>query len=503
MSSSSVRPLRPSGLRRVAAIAVPALGLLLAGCSVGPDFARPALDADAGYVQGGNPKSTASASTMGGTAQAFVSGQDVPGRWWEMYGSKKLSRLVETAMAASPDVAAAQATLRQAQENTLAAGGALLPAVDGSTNASRQQTQSNSSGKSIYNLFSAGVSVTYALDVFGGTRRSIESLEAQAEFQRYQLEATYLALTANVVTAAVQEASLREQISATNEILRSQQDALNLLEEQVRLGAGARADVLSQQSTLAQTRATLPPLEKALAQQRNQLAVLIGRFPNAEIGASFRLSDLKLPRRLPLSVPSQLVAQRPDVRAAEATLHAASAEVGVAIANQLPQFSITADLGASSQKLNKLLTDSGGVWSIGAGLTQPIFDGGTLFHRRKAAEAAYEAAAAQYRSTVLSAFQEVADAIRALQSDADALRASLAAHDAAAASLELTREQFQAGAVAYLNLLTAQQTYQSARLNLVSAQAARFADTAALFQALGGGWWNRVPPPEQTVAAAR
>ncbi len=477
-----------SAFRRPLALAA-LTAMLLAGCAVGPDFTTPSLDAGAGYVKGGTPKGTTSAAIAGGEAQTFLAGADVPGRWWTMFGSAKLNALVDAAMTDNPDVAAATASLTEAQENVLAAGGSLLPSVGASADVSRQQTQS-SGFKNISNLFNASVSVSYAFDVFGGTRRSIEALAAQADVQRYQLEATYLALTANVVTTAVQEASLREQIAATNEILKSQQDALELLQQQVELGAGARADVLSQQSALAQTRATLPPLEKSLAMQRNQLAVLTGRFPNNTPAATFRLSDLKLPRKLPVSLPSELVAQRPDVRAAEAQLHAASAAVGVAIANQLPQFTISAAGGGSSFRLEDFF-NNGGVWSIAGGVTAPIFDGGSLFHRRKAAEAAYLAAAAQYRSVVLGAFQDVADAIRALQSDADALRAALAANDAAASSLQLTREQFQAGAVAYLSLLTAQQTYQETRLSLASAQAQRYADTVALYQALGGGWWNR------------
>jgi NodT family efflux transporter outer membrane factor (OMF) lipoprotein len=249
--------------------------------------------------------------------------------------------------------------------------------------------------------------------------------------------------------------------------------------------------VLAQEATLTQTRATLPPLQKQLAQQRNQLMRLVGRSPDQDRGESFELAKLKLPQDLPLSLPSQLVEQRPDVRAAEAQLRSASADIGVAVANQMPQFTITGALGFASSGLSSLIVPGSGIWSIGLGIAQTILDGARLDHQRKAAIAAYERAAAQYKGTVLSAFQDVANALRALQADADALRAQVEAEQTAAASLRLSEQQYQLGGVSYLILLNAQQTYQTAVINRLKAQAARYADTAALFQALGGGWWNR------------
>jgi NodT family efflux transporter outer membrane factor (OMF) lipoprotein len=284
---------------------------------------------------------------------------------------------------------------------------------------------------------------------------------------------------------------LRGQITATEQIIKAEGDQLNVVRQQFDLGGASRADVLQQQATLAQSRATLPPLQKQLAQQRDQLIALLGGFPNEALAAQFNLDNLTLPQELPISLPSQLIEQRPDVRAAEAQFHTASANLGVAIANQLPQFSITAGLGSAEAGFTDLFTPASGIWSIAGGITQTLFDAGTLMHKKRAAADTLEQAAAQYRSTVIKAFQNVADALRALQSDADALREQQAAERAAADSLTLARAQYQAGGINYLTLLNADRTWQQARISLVQAEAARFADTAALFQALGGGWWHR------------
>jgi NodT family efflux transporter outer membrane factor (OMF) lipoprotein len=366
-----------------------------------------------------------------------------------------------------------------------------------SANGSGQQqlaslaSQGQAGGAIMYGVTAASLNISYSPDVFGGVRRQVESKEATAEFQRFQLEATYLTLTSNVVVAAINLASLQAQIDATKGIIAILNNSLTVVRRQLDLGGASRADVLAQEATLRQTQATLPPLEKQLAQQRNQLMRLVGRSPDQDRGESFDLARLKLPQELPLSLPSTLVEQRPDVRAAEAQLHAASANIGVAVANQMPQFTITGLLGLTSGGISSLLVPGSGVWSIGLGIAQTVFDGAALDHQRKAAIAAYEQAAAQYRGTVLSAFQDVANALRALQTDADTLRAQVAAEQTAAASLRLSEEQYQLGAVNYLILLNAQQTYQTAVINRLRAQAARYTDTAALFQALGGGWWNR------------
>jgi NodT family efflux transporter outer membrane factor (OMF) lipoprotein len=342
------------------------------------------------------------------------------------------------------------------------------------------------------------VNVSYAPDVFGGQRRQIEATAALADYQRFELEATYLTLTANVVTAAVQEASLRGQIAATNDIIKAETDQLDVVQHQFEVGAAARTDVLTQQSEVATSQATLPPLQKQLEQQQHVLLALIGRFPSEARRDHLTLASFRLPTRLPVSLPSQLVEQRPDVRAAEAQLHQASAQVGVAIANRLPQFNLTGDYGSAALSTATLFTPTTIVWSAAASGTQPIFHGFQLLHLQRAAEAGYDQADAQYRNTVLAAFQNVADALRALQLDAATLKAQEGAVRAASATLDLSRSQYKLGAITYVILLNAQRSYQQAVLALVQAQAARYADTAALFQALGGGWWNRadvVPDP--------
>lgn len=483
--------------RVVARAAASAAAVLLAGCAVGPNFHRPAAPDVNGYTREPLPAQTASAAALGGAVQRFATGQDIPGQWWTLFHSSQLNALVEDALEANPGLQAAQAALRRARENVYAQGGSLFPAVNATVSATRQKaSRAPTLPSSIYSLYNASVSVSYTLDLFGGTRRQIEALAAQADYQRFQVEAAYLALTSNVVTAAVQEASLRAQIAATEELIKAETEQLGLVRRQFELGAASMAAVLAQEATLAQTQATLPPLQKQLAQVRNQLTALAGRFPSQEISSTFDLSSLQLPQDLPVSLPSRLVEQRPDVRAAEAQLHEASAQIGVATANMLPQLTLSANLGSAALQAGKLFSSGTGIWSVSASLLQPLFHGGELLHRRRAAIAAYEQAAAQYRSTVLAAFQNVADALRALQSDADTLKAQVAAERSAAASLEIARRQFRVGAVSYLSLLDAQRTYQQARITLVQAQAGRYADTAALFQALGGGWWNRLDVAE-------
>ncbi|HEX7968286.1 MAG TPA: efflux transporter outer membrane subunit [Stellaceae bacterium] len=471
--------------------------VLLCACAVGPDFHRPAAPDVSGYAPEPLPAQTVSADVAGGEAQRFVRDLDIPGQWWTLFRSEPLNALIEQALKANPDLQAAQAALRVALENFYAQQGAFYPSVEANFSPSRQKNPTAvlaptlSSGIPIFNLYTAQVSVSYVPDVFGGTRRQVEALGAQAESQRFQLEATYLTLTSNVVAAAVQEASLRGQIAATQEIIDIESQLLALLRRQYALGQIAMADVLAQEAALAQTQQTLPPLQKQLAQQRDLLTALAGRLPSEEVGERFELSTLQLPQDLPVTLPSRLAEQRPDMRAAEANLHSASAQIGVAIANRLPNITLTASDGTTAAQLDRLFTPGTGFWSLAASLTQPIFEGGTLLHRQRAAEAAYDQAAAQYRSTVVTAFRNVADALRALQSDADALQAAVRAERAAADSLDIARRRVALGQTSYLSLLSAQQTYQTARINLVQAQASRYADTAALFQALGGGWWNR------------
>jgi NodT family efflux transporter outer membrane factor (OMF) lipoprotein len=483
---------RLSAALRLAAALVPVVG-----CAVGPDFRAPAAPEAAGYTPEPLVPRTASADVAGGEAQRFVAGMDIPGQWWTLFHSPSLNALVEQALKANPNVEAGKAALLQAMESIYAQEGFYYPTVQANFSPSRQKnavgtiSPTLSSGAPIFNLFTAQVAVSYTLDVFGTNRRQVESLQAQAESQRFQLEATYLTLTSNVVAAAVQEASLRAQITATQAVIKIEAEQLDILRRQFALGAVSMAEVAAQQTTLSQAQATLPPLQKQLALQRDLLTALVGRFPSDEPAEQFDLATMQLPLELPVSLPSKLIEQRPDVRSAVANMHAASAEVGVAIAAELPQFTISALLGTTATAFSKLFTSGTGFWTIAGSATQTMFDGGTLLHKRRAAEAVLDQAAAQYRATVITAFQNVADSLRALQFDADSLAAQVAAERAAAESLEIQRQQLRLGAISYLSLLTAEQAYQQTVINRVQAQANRFADTAALFQALGGGWWNR------------
>jgi NodT family efflux transporter outer membrane factor (OMF) lipoprotein len=470
------------------------LCIALAGCTVGPDFARPDVPANADYSREKLTSTAKADIDTGGAAQRLIAGMDIPGQWWTLFRSPALNALVEEALRANPDVTAAQAALRQANELVYADQASLFPSVSGNVQKAREKVSGVTSGlpeSPILTVSSASLSVSYAPDVFGGTRRQIESTSAQAEYERFQLEATYLTLTSNVVNTAVSLASIRDQVAATEEIIRIQSGQLDLLQAQRRLGAIGDTDVLTQQTALAQTRASLPPLQKQLAQTRNQLMAYLGRFPNQDRDERFNLASLHLPEELPLSLPSAIVSQRPDVRSAQAQLHQASANIGVAVANQLPQFSITGSVGSTVASGTKLFSAGSGVWSLAGSITQPIFDAGALEHRKRAAVAAYDESAARYRGTVIGAFQDVANALRALEADADALNQQVVAERSAQANLDLVQAQFKLGAVAYINLLTAQQTYQNTVLARVKAQASRYSDTTALFQALGGGWWNR------------
>ena len=479
---------------------------LIAGCTVGPDFQRPAGPPVDGYTAEPLPAQTAAAEVAAGEAQRFVRELDIPGQWWTLFHSAELDRLIEQALAANPNLSAAQAALRQARENVYAGEGAYFPTVTANGSATREKSSGAALGlpfSSTFGLTTAALNISYNPDVFGGTRRQIESLKAQEDYQRYQLEATYLSLTANLVVAAVNEASLRGQIAATDDVVAIETDSLRVLQNQFELGGASKVAVLAQAATLAQTRATLPPLQKQLAQQRNQLAALIGAYPSQDRGEPFHLADLQLPRDLPVSLPSQLIEQRPDVRSAEAQLHTASANIGVALANELPQFNITGSLGNDALGFAKMFSPGTGVWSIAGSVAQTLFDGGTLLHRERAAVAAFDQSTDLYRATVISAVQDVANALRALEADADAVNAQAAAVQTAFDSLDISRQQFQTGAITYLSLLTSQQTYQQSRIALVQAQANRFSDTAALFQALGGGWWHRTDVAATVAGADR
>ncbi len=481
---------------RISSISLAALlAFGTAGCAVGPDFQRPAApDADR-YTATEIPAETASAATAGGQAQQFAPGQEVPALWWTMFGSSDLNTLVEAALRANPDLQAMEAALRVARENVAAQRGAFFPSVDAEYSPSRQKVapllaSPLSDNSDLFTLHTAQLSVSYVPDVFGGTRRQVEAGAAQADVARFQWQAAYLTLTSNVVNAAIQEASLRAQIRATHDVVTLSMRQLEAVRKQQRAGQVGAAEVAAQEAALAQAEATLPPLEKQLAQQRNLLAVLTGRLPSEAVSQQFEFESLTLPGTLPLSLPSRLVGQRPDVRAAEAQMHVASAQIGVATAARLPNITLTASLGSSSQSLGDLFTAGTGFWGISAGLMQPIFKGGTLLHQQRAAEEAYKQASAQYRSTVLTAYQSVADALHAIEADARGLRMASDAERAASRSFNIAQQQWRAGQIGYPGVMLAEQTYRQASITLVQARASRYADTVALMHALGGDWWN-------------
>jgi NodT family efflux transporter outer membrane factor (OMF) lipoprotein len=343
----------------------------------------------------------------------------------------------------------------------------------------------------IFSLRTAQVDVSYALDVFGADRRQVESLAASAEAQRYQMQATYLIVVSNAVSAAIMQASAQTQLEATRELIGAGRESLEILRHQYELGSISMSQISAQQAALAQVEATLPPLQQQLTAQRDLLAALTGRFPSQMSAEQLSLAQLRLPQQLPLSLPAQLVEQRPDIRAAEAQLHAATAQVGVAIANMLPNISLSATAGSTAVSLSQLLQPGTRFWNYGASLSQTLFDAGSLLHKKRAAVATMDQAAAQYRSTVLGAFRQVADTLAALQADAQTLEAQSRAEQAAADSLTIVRQNLQLGSASYLDLLSAQSFYNQATVALAQARAARLADTVALFTALGGAWWKR------------
>jgi NodT family efflux transporter outer membrane factor (OMF) lipoprotein len=481
---------------RIIASITAALTVLMAGCAVGPNFKKPAPPEVSGYTPTPLTTTPGTTNVTGGEPQRFLSGSDISGEWWTLFHSKPLNDLIELSLSNNPNIKAAQAALTMARENVLVQKGSYYPNIAAAFSAARQKTSEEisatpNSGALYFSLYTPQVSVSYVPDVFGLNRRTVESLKAEEGQARFALIATHITLSANVATAAIEEAALRGQIEATCELVTVNSNMLAALREQFDKGYASRLDVATQEAQLAQVNATLPPLFKQLAQQRDLLTVLSGRFPSQESADRFELASLQLPQDLPVSLPLQLVAQRPDVRQAEESLHAASAQIGIAIANRLPNITLSADAGSMALEAGQMFSSGNAFWTLAGSVAQPIFQGGALLHKERAARAAYTQAAEQYRAAVLAAFQNVADTLTALQQDAHGLNAAAAARDAAKVSLDLAHKQFESGYSGYLPLLTAEQAYQQALINLVQAQANRYADTAALFQALGGGWWHR------------
>ena len=496
--------------------AVLLLLLLISGCAAGPDFKRPEAPHSSSYTVKPLPEKTASAVISQGGAQHFVESGQIPADWWTLFQSAKLNALIERCLHANPDIEAAQASLRQAQENVVAQQGFFYPTVGVSYSPSRNKLAGNNGGSSpglqgngtliqtysnpagpkyngpaYYNFHVAQLTVGYVPDVFGLQRRRVESAEAQLEVQQMQLQAGMITLVSNVVAAAFQEASLRAQLAAVEKVIALSRDNLAIMHKQLELGYIAEIDLAQQQAALAQAEQAQPPLRRQLEQTRDLIRALAGNTPDQDVAETFELADLHLPEELPLSLPSKLVEQRPDVRAAEAHLHDASAQYGVAIANRLPQFSIMASMGGMATTPDWMFRAGGGFFSVVGNVAQTIFDGGTLRAQSRAAQQALVQAGAQYRGTVIAALQNVADTLHSIASDSEALKAAADADQAMHRVFDLTQKQYQLGFVSYQNLLIAQQNRQLSSISLIQAQTARLGDTAALYQALGGGWWNR------------
>lgn len=494
-----------------------ALLAALAGCAVGPDFKRPGAPAAHDYAPKALPATTASADVTGGAVQHLDPAKDIPFDWWRLFQSPQLNSLIERAVKGNPTIEAAQASLRQAEEYVTAQRGYFFPTVGASYSPSRNKLAGNLGGNSpgvqgngkviqtfsnpagpapfngpaYYNFHTAQLTVGFVPDVFGGNRRQVESLQALADSQRYQLEAAYITLTSNVVAAALQEASLRAQIAAMEKIVGAGRETLAILQKQQQLGYASGLDVASQEAALAQSEQLLIPLLKQLEQTRDLIRALAGNLPDQDVPETFELASLHLPEDLPLSLPSRLVEQRPDVRMAEEQWHSASAQVGVAKAARFPQFAVTGAWGGAASTPDWMFKTGGGFFNLAADISQVLFDGGTLRARSRAAEQAAIQAGAQYRSTVIAALQNVADVLHAIQADAESLQAAVKTEQAMKRTRDLTRKQYETGYVNYQLVLLAEQNYRQAEIALIQAQTNRFGDTAALYQALGGGWWNR------------
>jgi NodT family efflux transporter outer membrane factor (OMF) lipoprotein len=465
---------------------------LAASCAVGPNFKRPEAPPVTQYTSGQEPTQTMAAD---GKAQTFEPGNQVVQEWWQLFQSPQLDFVIKEAVAQNHSLQAALARLRQSQETLKAGYGVFFPQLTGSFTAQREKFSPVQFGTtfargSTFNLYTATASVSYLLDVWGGQRRTVENLAAQRDYQKFTALATNLTLLGNVANTAIAAAGYRAQIEATEQLIRLQQEQVRLTESQSTAGITPYADVVSLKTQLAATEASLAPLRQNLSKSQHLLAALVGRTPGEWASPHFKLAEFTLPRKLPVTLPSELVRQRPDILAAEAQVHAATANIGVATAALFPSFTLSADIGKNVSDLTQIFNSAGSFWSFGAGVTQPFLKGGTLWFQRKAAIEANQASLEDYKQVVVNAFQQVADTLRALEHDAELLKAQSQALSSAKEALDLVQANYAGGMVNYLQVIIANNQYQQAKLGYIQAQALRLQDTAALFVALGGGWWN-------------
>ena len=470
--------------------------LSLSCCKVGPNFKPPAPPATNKYTALPLPQRTTQVSSAGhaGVAQNFIQGRDISGQWWTLFHSARLNILIKEGIKNNPTLAAARAALTKARQLLRAqVGESYYPSVGLDLDARRLKISNVNIGSdtgSTFSLYTAQANATYLLDFFGKQRRLVESVRAELDYQRYEMLAAYLTLTTNIAANYISIASIQSQIKTTLQLIQEQTDILKITRQQYQVGGVSEADVIAQETLLAQTKATLPPLQDSLAQTIHALAILVGKPPSKFIAKRYSLDALKLPRQLPIILPSFLVRQRPDILASQALLHKASAEVGIATANLYPEITLTANFGYISDTLSKFFTTNNNIWNYGLELLQPIFEGGSLIAKKRAAVAAFQQSFAEYRETVLEAFKETSDALRLIQFNANEFLQQYRAERSAASTLKITLDQFKVGGANYLNVLNAQEQYQQNKLNRIKAQAARYTDTVLLFQALGGGWWH-------------
>jgi NodT family efflux transporter outer membrane factor (OMF) lipoprotein len=480
-----------------------ALLTMLSGCAVGPDFLRPEAPPVQHYSTGADPTLTTSAA---GAAQRFAPGAAVAADWWRLFNSDKLGAIITAAIAANPSLEAAQQSLRQSQDNLRAGYGIFFPWLGADFGASREKFSPLSFGSAqpgtIFSLFTLSGTISYPLDIFGGERRAVEGLAAQVDVQGATEQATFLTLSANIVDTVIAKAAYHAEIEATQQLIVLQRQQVALAEIQARAGTVPYSNVLSLESQLASFEATIPQLRQKLTQSDDLLATLAGHTPAEWTPPEMSLAELTLPADLPVSLPSDLVRQRPDILAAEATAHAASANIGVATAAMLPSVTLSGAYGNNSLAVDRLFSSAGHFWSFGGDVTAPLFEGGKLWFQRKAAIDAYRQAMAAYRQTVLSAFAQVADTLGALDHDAAALEAQEKALRTAEEALHLVQANYAAGLATYLDVLTADTQYYQAKISDLETIALRYQDTVALFAALGGGWWN-VGRPEAAAAAPK
>jgi NodT family efflux transporter outer membrane factor (OMF) lipoprotein len=474
---------------------------ILGGCAVGPNFVRPAPPDTDRYTREPQPKATVAAD---GRAQHFTPGASITADWWRLFKSTQLDAIVQKAIANNPTLQASKASLRQSQDNMRAGYGMFFPQIQAGLDVSRQQTapllQGSETPGTIFNLVTLSGTISYALDVFGGARRTVESLRAQVDYQRYETEAAYIMLTANVVNTSIARAAYAAQIRATEQLIELENQQLHLTEVQVRTGIAPYTNVLSIRGLIAANQASLAPLKQKISQADHLLATLEGVMPSQIILPDTDLTGLSLPVDLPLSLPSDLVNQRPDILSAEAQMHVASANIGVATAAMFPSFSLNGTYGAAGSSFGNLSSANSRFWSIGPSVTTPVFQGTSLWFVRRAAIDAYHLSQANYRQAVLGAFEQVADSLKALEHDAEALQAQVEAQRATGEAVNLLQVNYRTGMAAYLDVLTADVQFHEATIAYLQAVAQRLQDTVVLFVALGGGWWSEQRPNRKSEA---